>query len=115
MRMCFASIGPRRDSRPNDRTSHKDARPAKTPTLAITIAQRKFMVSKIRMTDLPVMNPWYQIFSVPVTGLLIWWFLDECSAVVRSVNQVTLLPLAAELDSATATTPGLPGQGDLYC
>jgi hypothetical protein len=34
--------------------------------------------------------------------------LDECRAAVRSVDQVTLLLLAAGLDSATATAPGLP-------
>jgi hypothetical protein len=33
--------------------------------------------------------------------------LDECEAVVRSVDQVTLLPPDAELDSATAATPAL--------
>jgi hypothetical protein len=39
---------------------------AKTPVLALTIAYRKFVVSKIRITDLPVLNPWSWIYSVPV-------------------------------------------------
>jgi hypothetical protein len=34
--------------------------------------------------------------------------LDECWAVVRSVDRVPLLSPAAELDSATAATPVLP-------
>jgi hypothetical protein len=34
--------------------------------------------------------------------------LDERGAAVHSVDQVTLLPPAAELDSAATTTPALP-------
>ena len=33
----------------------------KMPVLALTVAHRKFAVSKIRMTDLPVLNPWSRI------------------------------------------------------
>jgi hypothetical protein len=46
--------------------------PAKTPVLVLIVAHRKFVVSKTRMTDFPVMNPWAPIFSVPVTGLSTW-------------------------------------------
>jgi hypothetical protein len=30
--------------------------PTKTPVLAVTVAYRKFVVSKIRMTELPVLE-----------------------------------------------------------
>jgi hypothetical protein len=55
MRVYFASIGPRRDSRPNDHTP-RQARilfPIKTPVLTMTVAHRNFWVSKIRMTNIP--------------------------------------------------------------
>jgi hypothetical protein len=45
---------------------------AKTPVLALTVAHRMVVVSKIRLTDLPVLNPLSRIFSVPVTVLLTW-------------------------------------------
>jgi hypothetical protein len=84
--------------------------PAKTPGLALTVAHRKFVVSKIRMTDLPVMNPRSRILvrSSPNYQSDDEGLLDECGAVVRSVDQVKLLPPAAELDSATAAPPALP-------
>jgi hypothetical protein len=46
--------------------------PTKTPVLALAVTHRKFAVTKIRMTDLPVLNPWSRIFSAPVTGLSTW-------------------------------------------
>jgi hypothetical protein len=46
--------------------------PAKIHVLVLTVTHRKFVVSKIRMTDLPVMNPWPRISSKPVTRLSTW-------------------------------------------
>jgi hypothetical protein len=46
--------------------------PARTPVLALTVTCRKFVVSKIRMTDLLVLNPCSRIFSLTVTGLSTW-------------------------------------------
>jgi hypothetical protein len=62
MRVCVAAIGPRRDSRSNDcprsdACPRKDARP---------------VVSRIRMTDFLVFDPWSRISSVPVTGSSTW-------------------------------------------
>jgi hypothetical protein len=45
---------------------------AKMPVLVLTVTNRKFVVSKIQMSDLPVMNPWPRLFSKPVTGLSTW-------------------------------------------
>jgi hypothetical protein len=45
---------------------------AKMPVLVLSVTHRKFVVFNIRMTGLPVMNPWSRTFSKPVTGLLIW-------------------------------------------
>ncbi len=44
----------------------------KINVFALTVARSKFLVSKIRMTDLPVLNPWSRISSTPVTGLSTW-------------------------------------------
>ena len=38
---------------------------AKTPILALTVTHRKFVVSKIRMTDLSGLNPWSRILVWP--------------------------------------------------
>jgi hypothetical protein len=49
--------------------------------------------------------------KTPVLALTVAYnegLLDECGAVVRSVDRVTLLSPAAELDSATAATPVVP-------
>jgi hypothetical protein len=37
--------------------------PAKMPVIVLIVSHRKFVVSKIRMTDLPVINPRPRIFS----------------------------------------------------
>jgi hypothetical protein len=42
--------------------------PTKTPVVVLTVTHRNFVVSKTRMTHLPVMNPWPRNFSEPVTG-----------------------------------------------
>jgi hypothetical protein len=76
--VCFASNAPRRDSRSNDRPRSDASVPtharmfvaAKTPVLALTVTHRKFVVSKVRMSD--VLNPWSSISSVPVTRLSTW-------------------------------------------
>jgi hypothetical protein len=46
--------------------------PAKTPALVLIVTNRKFVVSKIRTTDPPVLNPWLRIFSEPITVLSTW-------------------------------------------
>jgi hypothetical protein len=87
IRVCVANIGLCRDSRSNDRP-RSDARPRTDPcprqdvALALTIAHRKFVISKIRITDLPMLNPWSRILVLPSPdykpgdeGLL-----DECRA-----------------------------------
>jgi hypothetical protein len=38
----------------------------------VLVTRRKSVISKIRMTDLPVLNPCSRIFSVPVAGLSTW-------------------------------------------
>jgi hypothetical protein len=83
--------------------------PAKTPGLALTVADSKLTVSRILMTDLFVIYTWSQVLSVSATGLstIDERLLEECWAVVRSVD-VTHLPLAAELDTTTTTNPTLP-------
>jgi hypothetical protein len=65
---AFAVIGFRRESCSNDRP-RSDARPREDVRPCTTVTHRNFVVSKIRMTDLPVLNPWSRIFSAPLTGL----------------------------------------------
>jgi hypothetical protein len=56
---------PRSDARPcKDARPRQDARPRTD--------RRPQKVSKIRITDLPVLDPWSRIFSVPVTELSTW-------------------------------------------
>ncbi len=67
--------GVRRESRSNERPlpdarPRKDALPRQDLSPCTTVTHIKYVFSKIRMTDLPVLNPWSQICSVPLTGLL---------------------------------------------
>ena len=68
VRVCDTAIGPSRDSRLNDHR-RSGARPGilvpvKAPVLVLTVTHREFVVSKIMMIDLPVLNPWTRISSV---------------------------------------------------
>jgi hypothetical protein len=72
MRVSVATIGPRRDSRPNDRPPRKDARPRQHARPRPYRHPQKIVVSEIRMSDLPVIIPWPRIFSKPVIGILTW-------------------------------------------
>jgi hypothetical protein len=62
-RVCLAAIGPHRDSRPNERPPRKDARPRQDARPRPDHHSQKFVVSKTRTTDLPVMNPWPRILQ----------------------------------------------------
>jgi hypothetical protein len=81
--------------------------PAKTPVFVLTVTHRKFVVSYIRMNDLPVLNPWSQILVCPLPDYQTGdeGLLDACRAVVQSVDQVALLSPAAESDSDTTASP----------
>jgi hypothetical protein len=45
--------------------------PVKTPILALTVAHGIIVVSKFRMTDFPVLNPWSRIALLPLDLVVI--------------------------------------------
>jgi hypothetical protein len=67
--------------------------PTKTPVVVLTVTHRNFVVSKTRMTYLPVMNPWPRIFSEPITGFSVSPSLDYQPADEKSITSHCCRPL----------------------